>query len=222
MWWPGSYCGRTVTQFVENCTACFIHRQQAAELLIKSTLPLYSWKCIITDLFELKSHTYLIAVDSFSRYTDTVKLPQKDISSMEVISYLKSIMACHEIPDEIVSDNGPQFSAEVLTKFTKLNGITHQTSNSRYPQGNGEAERVVKTVKSILNKSEDPYLGLMTYCTTAIHNGYRPSQLLIGQTLRSTILQLQTHFVPQLPNQTQLTKREQKVKQHQKNLGLPS
>ena len=90
---------------------------------------------------------------------------------MEVIRHLKSIMARHGIPAEIVSDNGPQFSAEVFAEFTKSYGITHQTSSPRYPQGNGEAERAVKTVKSILNKSEDPYLGLLAYRTTAIHNG---------------------------------------------------
>ena len=59
---------------------------------------------------------------------------------MEVIRHLKSIMARHGIPAEIVSHNGPQFSSEVFAEFTKLYGITHQTSSPRYPQGNGEAE----------------------------------------------------------------------------------
>ena len=39
----------------------------------------------------------------------------------------------------------------------------------------------------------------------------------MGRKLRSTIPQLQTHFVPQLPNQAELTEKEQKAKQHQKN-----
>ena len=93
-------------------------------------------------------------VDYYSRYIEIAKLPQKDASSMEVIRHLKSIMARHGIPAEIVSDNRPQFSAAVFAEFTKSYGITHQTSSPRHPQGNGEAERAVKTVKSILNKSE--------------------------------------------------------------------
>ena len=105
----------------------------------------------------------------------------------------------------------------MFAEFTKSYGITHQTSSLRYPQGNGEAEHTVKTVKSILNKSEDPYLGLLACRTTAIQNGYSPSQLLMGRTLRSTIPQLQTHFVPQLPNPAQLREKEQKAKQQQKN-----
>ena len=101
-------------------------------------------------------------------------------SSAEVVRHLKSIMARHGVPTELVSDNGPQFSADVFTEFTKAYGISHNTSSPRYPQGNGEAERAVKTIKTILNKSEDPYLGLLAYRTTALQNGYSPSQLLMG------------------------------------------
>ena len=53
----------------------------------------------------------------------------------------------------------------MFAEFAKSYGITHQTSSPRYPQGNGKAKRAVKTVKSILNKSEDPYLGLLAYHT---------------------------------------------------------
>ena len=76
-------------------------------------------------------------------------------------------MARHSIPAELVSDNGPQFSAETFTNFTKEYGITHNTTSPRHPQGNGKAKQAVKTIKSILNKSDDPYLGLLAYCTTA-------------------------------------------------------
>ena len=81
-----------ITPFVENCPVCSIHRQQAAEPLITSTLPQYPWQRIATDLFEWKGHTYLLVVDYYSRYIEITKLPQKDASSMEVIRHLKSIM----------------------------------------------------------------------------------------------------------------------------------
>ena len=111
---------------------------------------------------------------------------------------------------EGVSNNEPQFSAKVFAEFTKSYGIIHQTSSPRYLESNGEAEQAVKTVKFILNKSKDPYWGLLAYCTIAIHNGYSLSQLLMGQTLSSTTLQLQTHFVPQLQNQCKLQRGSRK------------
>ena len=110
-------------------------------------------------------------------------------------------MERHCIPAELVSDNGPQFSAETFTDFTKEYGITHNTSSLRHSQGNGEAEQAVKTIKSILNKSDDPYLGLLAYRTTALPSGYSPSRLLMGRKLCSTVPQLPTHFSPQLPTQ---------------------
>ena len=48
VWWP--YIGRAITQFVENCPVCSIHRQQVAEPLITSTLPPYQWQQIATVL----------------------------------------------------------------------------------------------------------------------------------------------------------------------------
>ena len=109
------------------------------------------------------------------------------MSSIEVIRHLKSIMASHGIPAETVLDNRPQLSAEVFAKLTKSYGIIHLTSSPQYPQRNGEAEWAVKRAKFILNKSEDPYLDLLAYYITAIHNGHSPSQLLMKRTLKSTI-----------------------------------
>ena len=54
-----------------------------------------------------------------------------------------------------MSDNGPQFSAEVFTIFSRDYGFTHVTSSPRFPQYNGKAERAVKTAKSLLKKSDD-------------------------------------------------------------------
>ena len=123
-------------------------------------------------------------------------------------------MTRHSILAELVSDNGPHFSADTFTNFTKEYGIIHNTSSPRHPQGNEEAERAVKT---ILNKSDYPYLGQLAYCTTALPNGYSPSQLLMGQKPHSTVPQLPLHFSPQLPTQTDLRERDQKFK-HRKRI----
>ena len=213
VWWPG--IGKAITQFMEKCPTCSIYRQRPYEPIITSTLPQHPWQRVATDLFELKGHSYLLVVDYYSRFIEVAKL-SSGTSSSEVVRYLKSIMARHGIPAELVSDNGPQFSAETFTDFTKEYGITHKTSSPRHPLGNGEAERAVKKIKSILNKSDDPYLGLLAYRTTALPNGYSPSQLLMGRKLCSTVPQLPTHFSPQLPTQTDLRERDQKLKKSQK------
>ena len=50
------------------------------------------------------------------------------------------------IPEDIVSENGPQFSAELYASFAREYGFDHVTSSPHYPQGNGKAETAVKTL----------------------------------------------------------------------------
>lgn len=96
------------------------------------------------------------------------------------------MFARHGIPTEVMSDNGPQYSAEYFKKFAKEWGFSHTTSSPRYPQANGETERAARTVKDFLSKAADPYLALMEYRATPLANGYSPAELLMGRKLRTT------------------------------------
>ena len=137
-------------------------------------------------------------------------------TSQDVINHMKSIFARHGIPNEVVSDNGPQFSSNVFHSFAGEYGFVHTTSSPRYPQGNGEAERAVRTIKHILDKAKDPYLGLLAYRSTPLRNGYSPSELLMNRRLRTTVPTLGYNLHPSVPNYAQLRAMEQKDKQKQK------
>ena len=51
----------------------------------------------------------------------------------------------------------------------------------RHPQGNSVAERAIKTIKGILEKEEDPYLGLLSYRSTPLSFGRSPAELLMNR-----------------------------------------
>jgi len=129
--------------------------------------------------------------------------------------HLKSIFARHGIPDTVISDNGPQYSATVFSNFSKEYGFTHVTSSPRYPQANGEAERAVKTVKELLKKNDDPYLAILAYRSTPLENGYSPAELLMGRRLRTTVPTINQQLIPQLPEASKLHK-EKNLRQRQK------
>ena len=56
-------------------------------------------------------------------------------TSAEVIQHLKYIFARHGIPQELISDNGPQFTSwEFFSTSVKANDFIHTTSCPRYPE----------------------------------------------------------------------------------------
>ena len=204
VWWPG--LNRQLEELVRNCPKCCRERYQHAEPLMNTELPNLPWKKVATDLFHWKTSTYLLIVDYYSRYIEISKLNGQ--SSSQVITHTKSIFARHGVPQEVVSDNGPPYSSLDFKQFAAKYGFTHTTSSPRYPQSNGVAERAVKTIKSLLKKSDDPYIALMIYRSTPLHNGFSPSQLLMNRQLRTTLPILESQLHPSVPEYSVVRERE--------------
>ena len=123
----------------------------------------------------MEESKYLLVIDYYSRFIEIAWL--FTATSNDVITYMKSIFAHHRVPESLTSDDEPQYTADMFKTFAKQYGFTHLTSSPRYPQGNGAAERAVRTVKSLLEKSDDPYVALMSYRSTPLENGYSPEKL---------------------------------------------
>ena len=204
VWWPG--LNKQIEDMVTTCATCCRERKQNAEPMMSLPLPDRPWQKVATDLFYLNGKEYVLLVDYFSRYLEIA--PLKNSTSQEVINHLKSFFARHGIPEMVFSDNGPQYSAAEFSKFAEEWGFTHLTSSPRYPQSNGEAERAVKTVKSMLKKCKDPYLALLTYRSTPIHNGYSPAELLFGRKVRSTLPLTPDKLNPKWPVLTDILQKE--------------
>ena len=91
------------------------------------------------------------------------------------------------IPEKVISVNGPQFSSRKFSQFANKYCFEHVTSSPYFPQSNGEAERVVQTIKRLLQKAEDPYLALLAYQNTPLHLGYSPAQLLMSRRFQTSV-----------------------------------
>ena len=149
VWWPR--ISEELTELIADCEECCKKRAQP---LTPSKLPLHPWQKVATDLFEWKQKIYLLAVDYYSRYIEVAHLSQA--TANEVVNHTKSIFARHGIPETVISDNGPQYTSEHYSEFAKSYQFQHITSSPYYPQSNGEAERAVGTIKSLLKKCKDP------------------------------------------------------------------
>ena len=157
VWWPGMR--KDIDEKVSKCSTCCKLQIQQPEPLIPTPFPQRPWQQIGTDLFEWKKTEYLLVVDYYSRFIEVAKLTSTTAAS--VIVHLKSIFACHWIPEVVVSDNGPQYSSKAFEEFSGEYEFEHVTSSPKFPQANGEAERAVKTTKQLLEKNRNLYMAIV-------------------------------------------------------------
>ena len=150
LFWPGM--SSQIDDKVSTCSTCSqFQRAQPKEPMVIQELPDRPWAKIGSDLFELNGAHYLLSVDYYSKWIEIAKL--SNINSYNVICHLKSQFAKYGIPDELISDNGPQYSSLAFKEFSNNYGFVNTTSSPKYPQANGEAERAVQTIKSLLKKA---------------------------------------------------------------------
>ncbi|UYV65228.1 K02A2.6-like [Cordylochernes scorpioides] len=198
VWWPR--ISQEIGELVRNCPNCIEERSNPQQPLIVSDFPSRPWEKVGIDHFYLKGKYYLLIADYYSRFPELALL--EDQTTYSTIMHCKSIFARHGTPEEVRSDNGPQFGLE-FKKFAKEYGFHHITSSPRFPQSNGFIKSMVKNIKNQLKKGRDPYLSLLGYRTAPLENGYSPAELCMNRKLRTTVpispVQLQSR-IPDLEN----------------------
>lgn len=76
----------------------------------------------------------------------------------------------------------------VTSSKSLVSYITHSTTSPYHAQSNTQTERMVQTLKRLINKSQDPYLLLLRYRNTSIDGiDMYPAQLFLGRRLRSIL-----------------------------------
>ena len=77
----------------------------------------------------------------------------KNTTAAHLTSVLLGVFSHYGAPDIISSDQGPQFTSQTFQSFAKEWWFRHATSSPTYPQSNGKAESVVKSMKKIIRGS---------------------------------------------------------------------
>ncbi|CAG7725840.1 unnamed protein product, partial [Allacma fusca] len=206
-----------IQEIVEKCTICIKFRRQEHEPLIPSEFPTRAWEKVAIDLFYLEGKTYLLMTDYYSRYPEIAKLESQ--TSDCVISHCKSIFARHGIPEEVRSDNGPQFEplkTVAFKNFAQDYGFRHITSSPFFPQRNGFVEAMVKVVKAGMKKNVDTYKLLLEYRATPLANGFSPSELMMSRKIRTTLPTARSNLLSRLVPSEMLNSREEKRRIKQK------
>uniref|UniRef100_A0A915DZB2 Integrase catalytic domain-containing protein n=1 Tax=Ditylenchus dipsaci TaxID=166011 RepID=A0A915DZB2_9BILA len=112
------------------------------------------------------------------------------------IQVFATVFATHGLPEEIVTDNGPQFISKEFEEFCISRSIKHTTSSPYHQQSNGLAEKFVHTLKKAILKGTSSGLTklesvrqLLIHYRSTPHpsSGKSPSELLYGRRIRTLL-----------------------------------
>ena len=90
-------------------------------------------------------------------------------TAAQTVAVLRQIFATNVLPEQLISDNGPQFVSEEFASFHKFNEIKHIQVLSYHPSSNSLAERFVQTFTVAMRKSEKDGLSFQHHLASFLH-----------------------------------------------------
>ncbi|KAI2647229.1 Transposon Tf2-9 polyprotein [Labeo rohita] len=140
-WWPS--VRRDTIRYVQSCSVCAMSTspcQLPTGKLVPLPIPQRPWSHIgvdfVTDLPAAEGNTTILGLPT----------------AMETAEILFQHLFHHfGLPEEIVSDRGPQFISHVWKAFFKQLGVSVNLSSGYHPQTNGQTERKIQELLGILS-----------------------------------------------------------------------
>ncbi|XP_060774184.1 uncharacterized protein K02A2.6-like [Neoarius graeffei] len=150
-WWPG--LDAAIEEKAKSCHDC----QKLRNLPQLAPLHPWSWpeepwqRVHIDFAGPLEGSMFLVVVDAHSKWPEVAVM--KNTSTEKTIEELRNMFSRFGLPQQLVSDNGPQLVSEEFKAFMEENGIHHIKSAPYHPATNGLAERFVQTMKQALKST---------------------------------------------------------------------
>lgn len=192
VFWPG--INRDIETKVKSCGNCAKVTKSPPKCTPQPwPLPSKPWSRIHADYAgPINGQYFLIIVDAFSNWPEIFKTTSTTTS--KTIQLLQDAFSNNGLCDTLVTDNGPQFTADGFTQFMINNGIQHVRTAPYHPQSNGRAEKFVDILKTALSKIDgniDEKLRefLTTYRSTPSYAlaGKTPSELINNRSMKTRL-----------------------------------
>jgi transposase InsO family protein len=149
VWWPKMDEG--IERAVKGCTVCQSVRNPPPHApLIPWKWPTRPFQRVHIDFCQEGKDYFLVIIDSHSKWIEIKHMTST--TTQRTLDEVRLIFAVYGLPEEVVSDNGPQFTANEFVEFMTKNGIKHTLVPPYHPQSNGAAERSMSVVKEALAK----------------------------------------------------------------------
>ncbi len=194
--WPTM---RTDTvDFIHRCITCNESkspRQLPSGLLHLLPVPRRPWSHLaidfITDLPKSNGNTTILSIIyRFSKACHLIPLPKLPTAFETDESLCNFVFRFYGLPEDIVSDRGPQFTSRVWSAFFQKLNINISLTSGYHPQSNGQTERLNQEITRVLrsycqqNQADwSQYLMWAEYAQNSLQKpstGLTPFQCIMG------------------------------------------
>lgn len=211
-WWPGM--SRYIATYVSECVRCNETKsfpQKPSGKLLPNRIPDRRWQVITMDMIVglPESQGYdciLIVVDRLSKCIHAIPTDSKIDSLGTAKLFRDHVWRHHGLPEEIISDRGPQFVSKFMRELNNLLGIKTSASTAFHPQTDGQTERVNQEIeqylRTFINKRQDNWVEWLPLAEFAYNDRVHSST-------RTTLFRLNTGQDPRLGIEPRRTPRVQ-------------
>jgi transposase InsO family protein len=149
---------RDVEEVVKQCPVCQVHCHERGQHLKLQPLPTVGlfkrWGIDVMGPFRetvSRKQYVILAIDHFSRWVVAKAVPSP--TAEETVRFIQEEIVYHYgVPEELVSDQGTNFTSQYMQQFASRLGIFLKRTTPYHPQTNGATERANQLFKQILSK----------------------------------------------------------------------
>eukprot|EP00253_Pinus_taeda_P026141 PITA_26141 len=139
----------------EPCSGHFADKRMAYKILSLG----YYWPSLFKDTKEYVKRSDSCQRVGKSTLSNEIPLqPQKPkhyslLLKIQLLFFFMRIFTRFGVPREIVTDQGSQFTSNMMEKLMEEYKIKHRKSTPYHPQANGQVESTNKVIESIITKT---------------------------------------------------------------------
>ena len=197
-YWPGM--DETVRKYVTSCDACQRNKpsQQAPMGPMKPLpIPTRPWQQVSMDLItqlprsRKGNDAIVVFVDKLTKMVHYVATTTTVTAPQLATLFMREVVRLHGVPESILSDRDPRFTAHFWRAFWAQLGTTLTMSTAYHPQTDGQTERANRTLEEMLrsriNFKQTDWDDHLAAAELAINNaqqastGFSPFRLNYGQ-----------------------------------------